>query len=151
MSYHRRQVKRFAQMHEFYEAPSGNEQALSEIDLNYEASYPGPRETRLLDASNWNRSTFMYDPDVRDRVDWAATGVAGFTKSVGSMGVTDPSTVDRHDYQGQMAVVRRMPDTNYGPVVTSDHNSMLSLLYAMQESTHYFPNDISQADIIKSV
>jgi hypothetical protein len=86
-------------------------------------------------------------------VEWDATGVRGFTKSVGSIGVTDPQTVETHtwDRPGEMAVIRRMPDTNYGPVKTSDHNSLLSLLYAMQETASFFPNDISQVDVIRAV
>ena len=147
MSYLRRQAK----LHEIYEAPSGNEQALTKLDLSYEASYPGPRETRIVDAENWNHPTFMYDPNAHDYVNWATGGIAGHTKIVGSMGVTDPKTIDAHDFAGMMAVVRRMPDTNYGPVGQDTHNAMLSLIYAMQESSHYFPNEISQQDVIKSV
>jgi hypothetical protein len=150
MSYHRRQT-RIAQEHEYYEAPSGNEMALTKEDLefNYEPGYPGPREIRVVDAAN--SQTFAFAPYNHDNVQWDVGGVAGDTKFVGSTGVTDPQTVDRHDFAGQMAVVRRMPETNYGPVKTSDHNSMLALLYKMQESSHYFPNEISQADVIRSV
>lgn len=155
MSYARRKRIHQAQEHEFYESPSGNMEAWSgetDLEFNYMPGFPGPRETRIVDADNYNQRTFTYDPGViRDRVDWAEGGVAGFTKSVGSIGVTDPKTIDAHDFQGQMAVVRRMPDTNYGPVATSDHNSILSLLYMMQESSHYFPNEVSQADVIRSV
>jgi hypothetical protein len=91
--------------------------------------------------------------ETRTNVEWDATGVRGFTKSVGSIGVTDPQTVETHtwDRPGEMAVIRRMPDTNYGPVKTSDHNSLLSLLYAMQETASFFPNDISQVDVIRAV
>jgi hypothetical protein len=153
MSYHRRVAKQAAKMHEYYDAPlmTGNELALTKEDLafNYEPGYPGPRELRHVDAANY--STFMFDPNIHDNVDWAVGGIPGQTKFVGSTGVTDSKTIDQHEFQGQMAVVRRMPDTNYGPVTTSDHNSLLSLLYMMQESSHYFPNEVSQADIIRSV
>ena len=154
MSYHRRQAKRVAAEHEWYEAPSGNEIGMGgEIDSSgYSASYPGPRETRILDADNYRMPDFAIDK-ITDNVKWDATGVPGDTKIVGSMGVTDPQTVETHtwDRPGQMAVVRRMPDTNYGPVGTADHNSLLPLLYAMQETAAYYPNDISQIDIIKAV
>jgi len=153
MSYKRR-MKHKAMLHEWYDSPSGNEEAMStaeDLAFNYEPGFPGPREIRTVDAQNFRHSLETFDPDIHDYVDWAAGGVPGFTKTVGSVGVTDPATVDRHDFIGQMAVVRRFPDTNYGPVKTSDHNSILSLLYAMQESSHYFPNEVSQRDILKAV
>ena len=156
MSYHRRQAqKQAAMLHEVYEAPSGNELALSsELDLSiqYMPEMPGPREVRYLDSSeSWQRHIMGDNPDVRDRVDWAAGGQSGFGQNVGSSGVTDPQTVDRHDFQGDYAEIRRMADTNYGPVKTSDHNSILSLLALYQESSHYFPNEMSQQDLWKAV
>lgn len=152
MSYRRRQAKiHQAQEHEFYEAPSGQMEAWSgEVDMQYGADYPGPREDRTVDAAN--HATFAYDPGtIRDQVDWAIGGVPGLTKGVGSTGVTDPQTVDAHNFRGQMAVVRRMPDTNYGPVKTADHNSILALIYQMAETNAYLPNEVSQADLIRAV
>lgn len=120
--YRRRKMKqRQAAEHEFYESPSGNPEAWSEEGLRYptDALFPGPRETRFLDSQN--RSTFTFDPgDIQDRIDWAVGGVPGMTKFVGSMGVTSPYTVDAHDFRGMSQIVRRMPDTNYGPVKTSE-------------------------------
>ena len=154
MSYKRKQAQRIAALHEWYEAPSGNEEALGgDIDsIGYSPSYPGARETRLLDADNVVMPDYAIDK-ITDMVKWDAEGIPGQTKIVGSMGVTDPQTVETHtwDRPGEMAVIRRMPDTNYGPVKTSDHNSLLSLLYAMQETAAYYPNDISQIDVIKAV
>jgi hypothetical protein len=153
MSYNRRLKSKHAGMlHEKYPAPGGNEEALSKEDLafNYDPGYPGPRETRLYDL--YRTPTFTFDPGtIRDQVDWAAGGIPGDMKVVGSTGVTDSKNVDAHEFKGQMVTVRRMPDTNYGPVSGTDHNSLLSLLYSMQESSHYFPNEVSQADIIRSV
>ena len=161
MGYKRRQAQRIAAMHEWYESPSGQEEAMGgEIDsLGWEASFPGPRETRILDSTNLDHrldTSLEMVPTMlqtRDMVEWDAGGVAGYTKAVGSIGVTDPQTVETHtwDRQGQMAVVRRMPDTNYGPVKTSDHNSLLALLYATQETANFFPNEISQIDVIRAV
>lgn len=159
MGYRRRQAQKFAAQHEFYEAPDGNEEAMSnEIDgyvgeeTGYGPQYPGPREVRLLDSQNHTMFTDTIAIDsIRDNVEWDIGGVVGETKSVGSIGVTSPQNVDAHDFQGEMAVVRRMPDTNFGPVKTADHNSTLALLYAMQETNSYFPNEVSQADIIKAV
>lgn len=156
MSYKRRQAQ-IAQEHEFYESPSGNMEAWSsDQDLDYGAAFPGPRETRYLDSQNHQYFGSDYAIDSVDgrvgvQPQWDVDGIVGQTKFVGSSGVTDPQTVDAHNFLGEMAVIRRMPDTNYGPVKTNDHNSLLSLLYAMQESAHYFPNEVSQADIIKAV
>lgn len=153
MSYLRRKRRiHVAQEHEFYEAPSGQAQAMSgEMDLDYGAAFPGPRERRFVDAQNVQMRFINPVMSVRDNVDWAVGGIPGMTKFVGSEGVTDPQTVDAHDFRGEMAIIRRLPDTNYGPVGTADHNSLLSLLYAMQESSHYFPNETSQRDVIKAV
>lgn len=156
MSYKRRQVKRAIAEHEFYESPSGNMEAWSgeEDSLYYDASFPGPRETRILDSDNYRmgmaEATLAHTPDT---VEWDIGGIRGDTKTVGSVGVTDPQTVETHtwDRPGEMAVIRRLPDTNYGPVGTSDHNSLLSLLYAMQETAAFFPNDVSQIDVIRAV
>lgn len=154
MSYRRRQQRiLMANVDPFYEAPGGNMEAWSgEEDLDFPTDFPGPREDRFVDAENY----VPFGPDyaidsIRDNVQWDIGGIIGQTKNVGSTGVTDPQTVDAHSFTGQMAVIRRMPDTNYGPVKTSDHNSLLSLLYAMQEGSHYFPNEASQIDVIKAV
>jgi hypothetical protein len=154
LSYHRRVRKRIAQQHEFYEAPSGNEYAMGgETDLDYGAAFPGPRETRFVDAANRTMPLQQLAVgDIEDAVEWDIGGVSGATKFVGSEGVTDPATVDAHSFLGEMAVIRRMPDTNYGPVAGGeDNNALLSLLYSMQETNHFFPNEVSQADIIKAV
>lgn len=156
MGYRRRQrVRDMANVDVFYEAPGGNMEAWSgEEDLDYSASFPGPRETRYADSANWGSSIPTRNPDVRDYVDWAAGGIPGYTKCVGSVGVTDPQTVDAHDFVGQMAVIRRMPDTNYGPAsgeTTAGYNSLLQMLYAMSEGNQFYPNEVSQADVIKAV
>jgi len=157
MSYKRRQARQAAVMDAgdtFYVAPLGNPQAVStEWDLDMPQSITGsPREERSDQMNNFAYPIAVAsDPDAHDYVDWAVGGVPGYVKSVGSVGVTDSKNVDRHDFQGQMAVIRRMPDTNYGPVKTSDHNSILGMLYAMQETNHFFPNEVSQADVIRAV
>ncbi len=155
MSYHhrkRQRVAHLAQQHEWYEAPSGNEQPMGgELDMEYPPQFPGPRERRFVDAQNSVMVPTTVTESIRDNVEWDVGGIPGETKNVGSTGVTDPQTVDAHSFTGEMAVIRRMPDTNYGPVKTADSNSLLSLLYAMSESNHYFPNEVSQADIIKAV
>lgn len=159
MSYRRRQ-QRIAQMHEWYESPSGNPEGMTgarDLWFNDRPQFPGPREDRDVDAEN-TLMALSYPignniGSIRDEVEWDVGGIRGQTKNVGSTGVTDPQTIDRHDFLGEMAVFRRMPDTNYGPVAAdnSGYNSVLSLLYAMQESSHYFPNEVSQTDIIKAV
>ncbi len=154
MSYHHRKRQRaihLAQQHEFYEAPSGNELAMSNEIGEYPAMFTGPRETVFSDADNYVMTNSGVIDSIRDDVQWDVGGIQGQTKNVGSTGVTDPQTVDAHSFTGEMAVIRRMPDTNYGPVKTADSNSLLSLLYQMTESNHYFPNEVSQADIIKAV
>lgn len=155
MSRYSRQKRnqRIAQEHEFYESPSGNMEAWSgDEDSFYGTEYPGTiREDAFNDAENYQMHFPTLNMDFRDHVDWAVGGVPGDTKNVGSLGVVTPYGVDTHDFQGEMAVIRRMSPNMEGPTSGSDHNSLLSLLYAMQESSHYFPNDVSQIDIIKAV
>lgn len=111
---------------------------------------PGPRETYIPDAANH----VSYQPGkvgvIRDPVDWEAGGEPGMTKFIGQFGPVESTNVDAHNLNGAMAVVRRMEDTNYGPVGAEQYTGILATLYAMQESNAYFPNEVSQADIIKA-
>lgn len=131
---------------------SGDEDAQSgEWDSQFDdAGYPGPIEHFVPDAANYP-SPHGGVVTIKDFIDYEIGGLPGDTKMVYATGVVEPTNVDAHNLSGGMVVVRRMADTNYGPVATSDHNSLLSLLYAMQESTAFFPNETSQIDMVKSV
>jgi len=139
-------------MEELPYEPTGNEVSMSgEWDTDYgDQAYPVYLEERFVDAQNG--PTFVFAAgNIQDVVDWEVGGRPGDTKGVWGEGVVNPYNVDAHDYQGQQAVIRRIsPDMN-GPVSTADHNSMLGLLYEMQETNRYFPSEVSQADIIKAV
>lgn len=142
---------------------TGNEQAWSTTEFSFEDyaevhfpgqfAFPGPKEEFDADSENkrgWTTGKlgFIAHNDVDVEVD----GAPGDTKYVGSyIGPVEPTTVDAHNFTGAQAIVRRLPDTNYGPVATSDHNSLLSILYAMQESNAFYPNETSQIDLVKSV
>ena len=78
-------------------------------------------------------------------------GGQALTHAMFSTGVVEPTNVDAHYLDGSQAIIRRMADTNFGPVATSDHNSLLSLLHSMQESSAYYPNEASQLNVIQSV
>lgn len=131
---------------------TGNEVSVSgEWDTQYDdPAYPVYLEKRFVDAANGPIPTFAVG-DIQDKVDWEIGGKPGDTKGVYGLGVVSPYNVDAHDFQGQQAIIRRMADTNYGPVATEDHNSMLALLYDMQETNRYFPSEVSQIDVIKAV
>jgi len=132
---------------------TGNEQAWSTEgdEWDEESEFPGPKETIFVDAQNTVSYAHAPVGDIQDMIDWEIGGLAGATKGAYSLGVVESTNVDAHDFNGQMQTVRRPADTNWGPVATNDHNSLLSLLYSMQESAHYFPNEVSEADLIKAV
>lgn len=151
---HRRELTdHVAVEHEFYESPSGNMEAWStDEDSFYPPMFPGTiREEVFTDADNYRMQFPTLNDDFRDHVDWAVGGIPGETKNVGSTGVVTPYGVDAHDFRGEMAVIRRYAPSMEGPTGGTDHNGLLSLLYAMQESSAYFPNDVSQVDVIKAV
>jgi hypothetical protein len=133
--------------------PTGNEQAWSgELDWQYDDStYPGfYTEDFHSDAQNY--PTFVHPVGtIRDDIDWEIGGLPGLTKWVGTTGVVESSNVDAHDFTGEMAYVRRHNVDMSGPVGSDDYNSLLALLYATQESNAFFPNEVSQADMIRGV
>lgn len=139
-------------MEELPYEPTGNEVSMSgEWDTDYgDGAYPVVLEKRFVDAQN-TQAFSMAAGDIQDKVDWEVGGKPGMTKGVWGERVVNPYNVDAHDFNGQQAIVRRMADTNYGPVGTADHNSLLGILYEAQETNRYFPSEVSQADIIKAV
>lgn len=125
-----------------------------ELDLMYPPGFPGPKEIRMVDASN--AVTFNTEARgvgiIKDYVDWEVGGQPGATKNVGSTGVVDPHTVDQHNFYGEMAIVRRQPDVNRaGPVGTADHNSLLAQLWLMQQTSQFYPQEAAQVDLIRAV
>lgn len=130
---------------------AGNAVAKSNTeDMFFTAAFPGPREIRFLDSQNYV-SSHSGVGDIEDNVDWEVGGIPGMTKAVYSTGVVESTNVDAHDFDGAQAIIRRMPDTNFGDVGTADYNSQLAFLYAMSEADIYFPNETSQSDLILGV
>lgn len=148
----RQRPTRIPMPHEFYETPSGNGVAWGgEINGLIGPGFPGPRVTDLLQSQNYQHYGSPVG-DISNRFDQEVGGIPGDTKFNGSMGVTDPQTVDAHNFQGQMATVRRMPDWHDGPVAGgTDYNALLPVLFAMQETARYYPQEVVQADLIKAV
>lgn len=141
--------------------PTGNEQAWSgELDSQYlDSDYPGPKENYHADSENVSGFSHAV-VTIKDALQYEQSesysapyiqGYPALTMSVGSTGVVDSSNVDAHYFDGGSAVIRRMHVDMSGPVATSDHNSLLGILYAMQESNAYFPNEVSQVDMIRAV
>lgn len=124
--------------------------SFSEMDSMYSPSFPGPREDYTPDAANYVTYGAPVG-NIRDQVDWEIGGQPGMTKFVGSTGVVGRNSYDAFDFMGEQAVVRRMADTNYGPVTGSDYNALLATLYVYQEANQYFPNEAAQGDVIKAV
>lgn len=133
---------------------TGNAPAMGgDLDSEFsdQLGYAVADETFFPDAANTTEFSSGPVGNIDDRIDYEIGGKPGDTKAVYGMGVVSPYNVDAHDYDGGQAIIRRMPDGNYGPVGAGDYNSMLGLLYAMQETSYYYPNEQSQADIIKAV
>jgi len=139
----------------------GDENAESgKWDSQYDdAGYPGPLEHFTPDADNYAvghsgvgsiKNLIQYEQSEPYSGPYIQGGLA-LTMNVGSTGVVDPSNVDAHNLDGGQAIIRRFAEDSYGPVATSDHNSLLSLLYAMQETASYLPNESSQIDMVRAV
>lgn len=136
--------------------PTGNDQAWSgELDTQYDdVRYPGDagrgKETHPDSA---NHISYVHGPSgsIRNPVDYEVGGVPGMTKFIGMVGPVESTNVDAHDFRGQSAIIRRFADTNYGPVGAENYTGILATLYAMQETNAYFPNEVSQVDLIKAI
>jgi hypothetical protein len=148
----RKRQGRSAVLHEFYETPSGNGEAWGgDVDTGFSPAFPGPRPVDMLQSQNHQH---FGEPVgvIRNPIDYEVGGMPGATKFNGTMGVTDPQTVDAHNFQGQYAEIRRLPDWHDGPVAGGqDHNALLPILYAMQQTARYYPQEVVQADLIKAV
>lgn len=125
--------------------------------LDWDSSFPGPREIRVTQTTDSYFPAYAGVGSIRDdSVSGPNREVGGRAGEVGdlpySLGVVDSNTVENFELTGQQAIIRRMPNPggNTGPVGTSDHNMMLALAYE-QQVNQYYPNEASQADLIRSV
>lgn len=75
------------------------------------------------------------------------SGQKGFTYSTGPV---SSDAVENFALDGRQQIIRRQPDTNYGPVSTSDHGALLAMAYA-QQVNQFYPNEQSQYDLIKAI
>lgn len=148
----RRQRDHNAEHQEITPESVGREPRVSfaEMDSQYGASYPGPREDYTPDSANYTIDSSAVGV-IRDQIDWEVGGQPGMTKFVGSTGVVGRNSYDQFDFSGEQTVVRRAADTNYGPVTGTDYNALLATLYVYQEANQYFPNEAAQGDVIKAV
>lgn len=121
---------------------------------------------RLTDiADNWPTQLENFKPgangveynntpvgSIKDLVDYEIGGQSGLAAFAfpRSTGVVSSDAVEDFTLTGQQAVIRRQPDTNYGPVSTSDHNALLALAFA-QSANQFYPNEESQFDVIRSI
>lgn len=68
-----------------------------------------------------------------------------------STGVTSSDLVENFELDGRQQIIRRGPNpASKGPVGTSDASAFLALAYA-QSVNQFYPNEESQADLIRSV
>lgn len=112
--------------------------------------FPGPVEYFHTGA---DATPYTYTPVgvIRDNIDWEIGGESGDANGyLWSTGVVDPNTVENFDLTGQQQIIRRMADTNYGPVATADHNALLAMAYA-QQMNQFYPSEESQYDLIRGV
>lgn len=123
----------------------------------YQPAFPGQRETVHTEAEGRPSGRLSGVGSVRD------DSVSGPGREVGgqpglvdgvpySLGVVSSDLVENFALTGQQAIIRRQanPGGNTGPVGTSDHNMLLALAYE-QQVNQFYPNEASQADLVRAV
>jgi len=117
--------------------------------------YDGPREIYHPMAAGFypaDPQSLAGQGDISDKIDWEIGGNPGVVgDNAYSLGVVDSTTVEDFGMRGEQAIIRRQRNpSDTGDVGTSDSNALLSLLYA-QSVNGYYPNEASQADLVRTV
>lgn len=121
----------------------------------YGDEYPGSREDFHAEFENAVESDLAPNPQlvIRDNIDWTIGGQMGVVNRFPySTGDVESGYVENFDLTGEQIYLRRETEARqlYGPVGTSDSNALLALAYAQMQN-QYYPNEASQADLIRSV
>lgn len=89
---------------------------------------------------------------IKDMIDYEVGGSRGIVDyQTYSTGVVSSDLMENFALTGEQAIIRRGRNPSaVGPVATADHNTLLSLAYA-QATSQFYPNERSQADLIRSV
>lgn len=119
------------------------------------ARFPGQREIFHPEADRYTPATGVMDGqgnDTYNLIDREIGGQRGWINDLPySTGVVSSDLVEDFNLDGRQAVIRRQgTKQGVGPVGTSDSNGRLALLYA-QAVNEYFPNEASQADLVRAV
>jgi hypothetical protein len=113
--------------------------------------YPSPMEIVHTEAEGY---TPVGSPigSIKDPIDYEVGGQRGRVDNLPySTGVVSSDLVENFELDGRQAVIRRMRNpSSVGPVGTSDHNMILALAYR-QMTNQFYPNEGSQADLVRSV
>lgn len=122
-----------------------------------EPQYPGQWEVINREADRYTPAVGYIDSqgnDTYNLIDREIGGQRGWVDDLPySMGVVSSDLVENYALTGEQAVIRRTrnpSDHGSTPVGTSDYSSHLALLYEMNAS-EFYPNEMSQADLVRSV
>lgn len=129
-----------------------NDNFLGTSALLYTDQYPGPRE-HYHPGDLGSAPMPVPIGYIKDLVDYEVEGVRGLVDNAPySTGVVSSDLVENYWLDGSQAYIRRArsPQDRGGPVGTSDSNALLAIAYA-QAVNQFYPNEASQADLVKSV
>lgn len=120
--------------------------------MDYMQSLPGPRSDWHPETGGVGFST-LGAGDMDDHIDYEIGGQSGAIDNT-AYAINGPVTSDGMEnfwLSGETAIIRRGRNpADHGPVGTSDSNALLSVIYD-QLANQYYPNEASQADLVRSV
>lgn len=117
--------------------------------------YPGPREYFHPEAAEFTPSKLKMDGQGNDTFNMIDREMDGLRGAVDdqpySLGVVSSDLTENFWLGGQQAVIRRGRNpSEHGPVGTSDYSGRQALQYAMSVN-QFFPNEASQADLVRAI
>jgi hypothetical protein len=138
-----------------YTTETGMVGTMGDGTSRYTADYPGSREDFHAEFEDAPMSELGGNATavIRDDIDQQIDGQMGLVNRFPySMGEVSSDAQENFALTGEQIFLRRDSEQRqmYGPVGTSDSSALLALAYAQQQNM-YYPNEVSQADLVASV
>lgn len=138
-----------------YTTETGMVGTMGDGTSRYTADYPGSREVFKAEFEDAPMSDLVGYPalSIKDDIDYQVDGQMGLVNRFPySTGEVSSDAQENFALTGEQVYLRRESEGRqlYGPVGTSDSSALLALAYAQQQNM-YYPNEMSQADLVVSV